>query len=205
MKVIQAAAVIFILFLIVIANSSNAQYALAIKSYQPNEEKKLEGILKQLKINYIFSDSLSRKKALNEVLTALYGNGYLAASFDSFAADTNILIAFLNQGEVYKWLRLSKGNVDEGLISEAGFHEKVYRNKPINLNDLRKIQDRILTYSENNGYPFAEIKLDSVNATSNGISAALILNKGLLITIDSIIVKGSARISDIYLYNYLSI
>ena len=188
-----------------IAFFSNAQYGLTIKAYKTNQEKNLAAILGQLKINYAFPDTLTRRKELNNVLTALYGNGYLAASFDSFAVDTTMLTAYLDHGSVYKWLHLSKGNVDEGMISDAGFHEKVYRNKPVNLNKLRKIQDRILSYSENNGYPFAEIRLDSVNATSNGISAALILTKGLLVTIDSIIVKGDARLSEIYLHNYLGI
>jgi len=205
MKRVCKASIIFTLFFILRAGFSHAQYGLAIEAYQKGQEKNLKGILEQLKINYAFSDTLSRRKELNNVLTALYGNGYLAASFDSFAVDSTTLIAYLNQGAVYKWLHLSKGNVDEGMISEAGFHEKVYRNKPVNLNNLRKIQDRVLSYCENNGYPFAEIRLDSVNATSEGINAALILNKGLFVTVDSIILKGNARLSDIYLYNYLGI
>ncbi|HKR05340.1 MAG TPA: BamA/TamA family outer membrane protein [Bacteroidia bacterium] len=205
MKAAYPFTIFFILIFSMIAFFSNAQYGLTIKAYKTNQEKNLAAILGQLKINYAFPDTLTRRKELNNVLTALYGNGYLAASFDSFAVDTTMLTAYLDHGSVYKWLHLSKGNVDEGMISDAGFHEKVYRNKPVNLNKLRKIQDRILSYSENNGYPFAEIRLDSVNATSNGISAALILTKGLLVTIDSIIVKGDARLSEIYLHNYLGI
>ncbi|MEO5572735.1 MAG: BamA/TamA family outer membrane protein [Bacteroidia bacterium] len=205
MNAVKRATLIFILFLIVSANPVNAQYRLTILSYDPAQKKSVDDIMKQLKINNIFPDSLSRKKQLNNVLIALYGNGYLAASFDSLVVDTTMLNAFLNTGNVYKWLRLSKGNIDEGMISEAGFHEKVYRNKTVNLNNFRKIQDRILSYAENNGYPFAEIKLDSVNASSNSISAALILKKGLFFTVDTIIVKGTSKLSEIYLYNYLGI
>jgi outer membrane protein assembly factor BamA len=205
MKAVHLTRLIFILFFCMAGKLAHAQYSLAIKAYNPKQEKSVEGIIKQVKINDSFTDSLTRKKALNNVLVALYGNGYLAASFDSFAVDTTKLTAFLNQGEVYKWLHLSKGNIDEGLISEAGFREKIYRNKPVNMNDLRKIQDRVLTFAENNGYPFSEIRLDSVRIASNGINAALVLHKGAFITVDSIIVKGNARLSETYLHNYLGI
>lgn len=187
------------------AFSANAQFSLVVKPFYPQEEKTVKDILKQLKVNYNFSDTLTRKRELNKILTALYGNGYLAASFDSTVKDTLTLTAFLNQGTIYKWVRLGKGNVDEGLLSEIGFREKVYRGKPVNLNSLRKIQDRILTWCENNGYPFAEIKLDSLNAEAKGMNATLLLSKGSLVTIDSIVVKGNAKLSDLYLNNYLAI
>lgn len=180
-----------------------AQYTLSVSSYHPDQKKNVEQILSQLKINYSFSDTLSRKKELNKILAALYGNGYLAASFDSFSVDTTSLTAFLYTGEVYKWVKLGKGNVDEGLLSEIGFREKVYRNKPLNLNNLRKIQDRILTHCENNGYPFAEIKLDSIETGNGTVSAGLQLEKNKFITLDSVVVKGDAKLSRTYLYSYL--
>jgi outer membrane protein assembly factor BamA len=205
MKACNTVRIIILFFFIVITFSSQAQYSLTILSYQKDQQKNLDGILKQLKINYTFPDTLNRRKELNNVLIALYGNGYLAASFDSFAVDTTMLTAYLNHGTIYKWVRLSKGNMDEGIMSEAGFREKVYRGKPVNLNNLRKIQDRVLSSCENNGYPFAEVRLDSVQANAGNIKAALNLTKGLFITIDSIIVKGNARLAEIYLYNYLGI
>jgi outer membrane protein assembly factor BamA len=205
MKAVNLTGIFLVVFLSVMSFTSTAQYSLSVKSYQTDNQKSFDGILNQIKIKYTFSDTVTRRKELNNVLTALYGNGYLAASFDSFAVDTTMLTAFLNTGEVYKWVHLSKGNIDEGMLSETGFREKVYRNKPINLNNLRKIQDRLLSYSENNGYPFAEIRLDSVRVNTNGINAAMMLKKGAFVTIDSIILKGTARISEAYLYNYLGV
>lgn len=193
------------IFFMFIAIPVTAQYSLSVLPYNPAQKQNLESILKQLKIRYEFSDSLSRKKELNKILIALYSNGYLAASFDSLIADTSMLTAFLNQGKLYKWMHLGKGNIDEGLLSEIGFREKIYRNKPVNINNLRKIQERILSICENSGYPFAEIKLDSVDASNESIRASLSLTKGKQVTIDSIVVKGTAKLSAIYLNNYLGI
>ncbi len=192
---------------ILVFNSApvSAQYGLTVHAYNPGQEKAIASILKQIKINYTFTDSLSRKRELNNLLIAFYGNGYLAASFDSISVDTTMLTTFLSTGEMYKWVRLSKGNMDEGLLSEIGFREKIYRNKPVNLNSLRKIQDHILTWYENNGYPFSEIRLDSVQAANKDVTASLFLTKGSLVTIDSMVIKGDAKLADIYLYNYLGI
>lgn len=203
-KYFRLAFVIF-LFTFLFTFTCFSQQSLSIKSFHSAQQKEVDNLLKQIKITYTFADSLNRKKELNKILIALYGNGYLAASFDSFAVDTTSLIAFLNLGELYKWVNLGKGNVDEGLLSEIGFREKIYRNKPVDLNNLRKIQDRILTYCENSGYPFAEIKLDSVNTESGTVSAALHVIKNQFVILDSIIVKGNAKLSRVYLYNYLAI
>ncbi len=196
-----------ILFFFIFFFSFNtfSQQNLSVLSFDSTKQKETAAVLKQIKITYSFNDAASRKKELNKILIALYGNGYLAASFDSLVTDSNLLTAYLNLGDVYKWIHLGKGNVDEGLLSEIGFRDKIYRNKPVNMNNLRKIQERMLTYCENNGYPFAEVKLDSIIATSQSISGALQLTKNKFVTLDSVIVKGDARLSRVYLYNYLGI
>jgi hypothetical protein len=63
----------------------------------------------------------------------------------------------------------------------------------------------VLTYCENNGYPFASVKLDSLNTDSQQLKAKLFLTKNRLITIDSIILRGDGRISNKYLSNYLGL
>ncbi|MDG1477679.1 MAG: POTRA domain-containing protein, partial [Vicingaceae bacterium] len=58
---------------------------------------------------------------------------------------------------------------------------------------------------ENHGYPFASIKLDSININSNKLSAQLLLDKNKLYKIDSVLIKGNARISSQYIKNYIRI
>ena len=63
----------------------------------------------------------------------------------------------------------------------------------------------MLTYLENNGYPFAKIFLDSINLTGDSATANLVVDKGPLYKIDSIRVYGNARISNDFLQHYLDI
>ena len=113
--------------------------------------------------NENFPDSLSRHRAVQDYLVDLYSRGYLAASFDSLQYDSVRLTAFLRQGNIYKWVNIDAGEVDEGVLSRVGFRDKLYQNKPFNHQQVRKLQEAILEHYENNGYPFVSVRLSKVN------------------------------------------
>ena len=152
-----------------------------------------------------FTTKLERSKELQRVLFSFYDNAYLGAAFDSLIMDSTHLVAFFHPGELYKWTLLKRGNVDEGILSEIGFRESLYENKPFYFKDVLKMQEKILVYCENNGYPYASIKLDSIQFFKNTMLAKLNLTKNVELHIDSITVEGSANIAPVYLYNYLNI
>lgn len=152
-----------------------------------------------------FPDSLSRNKEVISTLNKLYASGYLAASIDSMVNDSLHQINFIRTGEIYKWTKLDKGNVDEGLLNEIGFRDRFYMNKVFSLKQFNDLQEKILDWCDNNGYPFAGFKLDSLLAEENTIAASLNLQKGNLIIIDSVIIKGTAKLKPVYLLNYISV
>lgn len=164
-----------------------------------------DNFVKKLPYKNTFRNKQERAKELRTFLFTLYDNAYIAASFDSLVEDSTKLLAYLNSGNIYKWATLQKGNVDEKTVSEIGFREKLYNNKPLHYKNVRKVQEKILNYCENNGYPFATVRLDSIRFSDNSISAQLKLTKNIKFEIDSIIIKGSATIAPVYLYNYLNI
>jgi len=152
-----------------------------------------------------FKNKLERHQELRDYLSQSYDNGYLAATFDSLIEDSNLLIAYINPGGIYKWALLKQGNVDEGILSKVGYRDKLYNNKPVHYKQVKKLHEKLLTYCENNGYPFASVKLDSIVFSELSIEAQLNLSKNTEFHIDSIIIKGDAKIVPVYLYNYLSI
>ena len=152
-----------------------------------------------------FPDSLSRHQAVQAYLSDLYSMGYLAASFDSLHYDTVRLTAYLDQGKVYEWAQIDASEVDEGVLSRIGFRAKLYHNKFFNHLQLQGLQESILEYYENNGHPFAVVRLDDVKFDNEKISASLIVNTNRLYLIDSIEIVGDANISPIYLHSYLGI
>jgi outer membrane protein assembly factor BamA len=180
-------------------------YYLNISPADRNEIQDYKYLKKALSYRNTFTDTISRNKELSSVLLRLYDNGYLAASFDSISRDSSTLHAYLRLGRTYKWIVIARGNIEESLLSEAGYREKIYTRKPVYYRQVRHLQEKILTYLENNGYPFASIRMDSIEIKDNEIHARLKLNKNTRYRIDSIIVKGNASISKAYLYNYLSI
>lgn len=163
------------------------------------------GLLKKISYKKTFLSKTELEKELQKVLFTCYDNAYLTASYDSILADSTKQKAFLNVGAEYKWAYLKKGNVDEGVLSEIGFREKLYNNKPFYFKDVKRVQEKLITYFENNGFPFASVKLDSIVISADNISAQLKLTKNEEKKIDSVVIKGSAKIASVYIYNYLGI
>ncbi len=174
-------------------------YSLQIKSLQT------PSLLNKITYKKSLSSTIQRDKELQSALLACYDNAYLAATYDSIHTDSLSVIAYLNFGIPYKWAYLKSGNVDEGVLSEIGFRENSFENKPVYFKNVKRIQEKLITYFENNGYPFASVRLDSIEISKENITAQLKLTKNSKVTIDSIVINGTATISAVYMYNYLGI
>ena len=200
---------VFIFLLCIILAESKAQklIPLEIEASRMKEKKIIDAALQKISVPEFCSDTseTSVNKILNETLIKLYDLGYIAATFDSVYKIATEVHALLSLNKKYTWITIRKGNVDDELISTAGFKEKYFRNKPVYFKDLIKYQLNLIRECENSGYPFATIKLDSIILTDSSISASLCLKKGNQYIIDSVLVTGSAEISDIYIRNYIGI
>lgn len=161
--------------------------------------------LKKYRLKKQYPNTAARKAQLQGLLLDLYNRGYLAASFDSIKGDSIKQKAYLHAGLPYKWAAIKHATIDESLLNRAGFKEKFYKGKPVSFTEINTLQESIVDYCENNGYPFANARLDSITIADNNMAASLVLDKGKLYKIDSIVVKGSAKISKTYLYSYLGV
>ncbi|NVO01898.1 MAG: hypothetical protein HXX09_04280 [Bacteroidetes bacterium] len=183
-------------------NNSYAQknYFLSVKSIGT-----LDLNLKKYQYKKVFNDSIQRSKEIGSVISFFYKNGYLAASIDSIENRKDTVIVFLNYGEKYVWAELSKGNVENGILNEINLKNKNYFDHPISAYDFAEISEKVLTYLQNNGYPFAEFKFDSVLIKNNKFYAKLNVVKNQKIEIDTIKVIGTAKISNAFIKSYLGI
>ncbi len=198
---------IYILFtlLFCLVFKLNAQnYTLSLE----NNSDKGNKIIKKLNYKKHFYTKTEREREIKNILFWLYDKSYITARFDSIIEDSLNLSAYLFVGNKYTLASINKGNVDKTLLSEVGYKEKNYlykTDKVFQYKEIRTLIEKILIFCENNGYPFALVKLDSISIDSNCLQASLNLNKNLKINIDSIIIKGNAKISKTYLYSYLGI
>ncbi len=150
-------------------------------------------------------DSAAAVISLNKMLAHFYDAGHLAATIDSLRGKRDSLTAYITTGPVYRWKEIRSGSLDEGMLAEAGFRDRFFRNRPLSPGSMSQWNRRILSYCEDNGYPFARLRYDSIVFEGDYVTAELILEPENKITIDSIIVKGNSKLTMPYLYSYLSI
>ncbi len=157
------------------------------------------------------SDSTTIDQILRGPILDLHRRTYLEAAVDSFfffnakvedKVEKQALI-YLHLGKPYKWGKLRNGNVETAFLTQIGYRERLLDGKPILSNEIFDIEERLLNYAENNGYPFARVWLDSLAVKNGEISAALMMKTGSVFVLDSIYTEGSAKINLRFLENYL--
>lgn len=163
---------------------------------------------KQQKELFTFNASTTLAGLKNELITItkqFYAKSFLTASVDSVIVDSSYFVAYFHLGKKFKWTTLKTSTIDEGILSKVGFRDKVYNNKPFNQPQLQRFYTKVISFYENNGYPFASIRLDSVSFQENNLSALVNIEKNKLYKIDSVVIKGTATVSDQYIKNYIRI
>jgi outer membrane protein assembly factor BamA len=133
----------------------------------------------------------------------LRSKGYASASVDSIYYDSTFAYCLLYAGEAIKYSLLKTDSIEPGFLSAAGWYRR--SKKPMNIAEVRALQERLLDHLENNGYPFASLRLDSIRLVADSMYATLKLDKGPLYKIDSIRNLGTASISSSFLQQFLGL
>lgn len=162
-------------------------------------------LIQNLNYQPFFGSENERQTEMDNVLLGFYSQGFLTATYLNKQIEDSILTVTLALGQPYKWVHLDRGNIRPEVFADAGFREVNFLNKPFTEVGFTKLMDGLLSYYEDNGYPFAEINLDSITVKEEGISARFNVNKHRLITIDSIQIIGNSTLKRNFIYNYLDI
>ncbi len=145
-------------------------------------------------INYIF-----------KIPQLLASKGYPAASIDSQWTVENSTHILLYTGTKYNWINLRTSGIDPQALSNTGFSTNSFEGKVFNVTQLQLLQEKLISYYENKGYPFASVYLDSIIIEENKMHAVLRADKSILYHIDSIRVIGKLKINNKFLQRYLDI
>jgi outer membrane protein assembly factor BamA len=148
---------------------------------------------------------LGAQKWSSAVRSDLIAQGWLEANCDSLITRGDTTEGLFHLGKRYRWGRLSAGNVPKEIASATRFRERFYADRPITPRQMARLYEGLLDHCEQNGFPFAEIGLDSIRTEPEGLYASMALNKGPLTRIDSIVVRGDVRMGQRYLYSHLGI
>ncbi|WP_052732492.1 BamA/TamA family outer membrane protein [Hymenobacter terrenus] len=162
-------------------------------------------LLRRYKVKATVPDSLSALREVRELVLAMQGDAYLTASADELRWGHDTVRVRLYVGEQFRWAYLRNGNLGDGLLTRAGYREKFFRHTPFLPQDWARLQERILTEAENQGFPFATVGLDSIQLNSHDIAGRVVLKRGRAVVFDSLQIVGNTKTKKRFLSKYLQI
>jgi Outer membrane protein/protective antigen OMA87 len=179
----------------------HAQYRLQIDPV----DKDASFIHTTLRLRTDFKNETACREYVDRLPDLMQSKGYPAASVDSVVYDSVSATLQLYVGETFNWARLNMDSVDKKLLEVVGWNSRNSGKQSVSFQQVQSMQQKMLDYLENNGYPFAKIVMDSVTIDNGALYAHWRVRKGPLYKIDSIRNMGMAKISSGFLQRYLSI
>lgn len=159
----------------------------------------------QLHLTTIFAGKQTADAYIATIPQTLAAKGFPTVSIDSVNVDSTKAEVHLYLGGQYKWTKINTDSVDEKLLQNTGWNDKVFKNKLVDFDKLHQQEERMLNYYAGIGYPFAAVSMDKVEVTGNTMKGTLVVTKGPLYHIDSIRIYGKAKIKNLFLQHYLDI
>jgi outer membrane protein assembly factor BamA len=142
---------------------------------------------------------------INGLPKFLASKGFAVASVDSTWQTGDTAHIILYTGTKYNWIELRTKGIDKPALLKSGFASKNFNGKVLNIANVDIIKQRLLSYYENVGYPFATIYLDSISIEDDKVNAMLVTKLGELYHIDSIVNYGKLKLNKRFLQNYLGL
>lgn len=161
-------------------------------------------LLEKYHLKQVYSDSLLMWDQVRSLRQELHIQGYLQAHLKPAWNSAIELQVTVDLGPQYQWLYLRPGNVQGDILQQIGFNERSYRDKPFGFKELEDLFRDLVDFYSETGYPFASVRLDSVQIADGSVAASLAFDPGPLITFDSINVNQGV-LSSRFLQTYLQI
>lgn len=152
-----------------------------------------------------FKSREQRYRWLEDIQQEAFRDGFLTFSIDSIRESKNVWVAYLRFGSPYRWAQLRRGNLEDDILGQVRYRDKIFFERPFNPTHTAALFENILTYCENNGYPFASVRLDSISMNDESIDAAINLTKNKLIFVDSVSIRGSSKTHHTFFQNHLGL
>ncbi len=130
--------------------------------------------------------------------------GYAGVSIDSTKTDSSVMQVYIYIGEPIATLYIMNGNVSEGVLADARMRS-LQQPQEISMAEVATIEKKLLRSAENNGYPFAEVYLDSIVPVGKSYEASMMMDKHELFLFDTISNDRKYRLKRRFIAAYLGI
>jgi outer membrane protein assembly factor BamA len=181
--------------------TAQKNYALQVLPAELAEATEIKG----LNLRTDFPNRAACTRYIEELPELLHTKGYITSSQDSIVYDSTAARIWLYLGKKYTWSAIRVNEATDSALKAMRINLAQWQNRSAKPDELYRVQQRILAYYQERGYPFTKISLDSVQITGEQVTAVLNTNKGIIHRIDSIRVNGKARVSTSLLQRHLNI
>lgn len=173
------------------------------KIFSEKEYLKWSGLSVSAKVNPEHLDS-----ALVRITSNLSMRGYFNASFNGSKIDYNsdsssaIVDLIINEGGATYLRKLNVSYPDSADKSEIIESFAFLEGRVFDKSEFEEVVAKLLQYFENNGYPFANVKISSLNFTKDTLDEEyyadvfININKNLKGTLDRFEIKGNDKTND---------
>ncbi len=161
--------------------------------------------IESLQLSQAFSSELEARTYLNNLPITLLKSGFFAASIDSLWKQETVLFVQLYLGQKTNQFVLNTDSLEEEVKFNTSIFLRNIQSKTFDSASFRSLENMLLDYYGDHGYPFAIISLKDVRMASSALEASLKVDKGPLYKIDSIRIIGNADLSKAFLKQHLSI
>lgn len=149
---------------------------------------------------------LQENKEFQKLAAAYIRKGHILAALDSLQRDSLATHAYLYIGPQFGNMRVIVSDQDQYLVKKVPrISEKYLQKTPFQPSEIEELLVGILNYLQNNGYPFAKVKLNTASLLPEQSSAELSIEKGPLVKVSKISLKGEAKINEKFLLNLIGI
>jgi outer membrane protein assembly factor BamA len=160
---------------------------------------------KYLHYSHTFADSSQAYIQIQSILNALNTQSYFLATLDDVYWRNDSCMATISIGNKLIINKLNKGNLPEWLLKKIDFKETYFENKVFKPETIASLCSRTLSFSQDHGYPFASIKLDSIAIENQQLNASVNFKFGPFFKFDTLLIAGKTNIKRQFLENYLRI
>jgi len=147
------------------------------------------------------ADSAQVQNELDAIVAYLQGKKFLLASVDSVHWQNGRCVAYIHTGQKFVAGSIAIPENAADAVRYAGISPR----KRLGMPQYTKKKEKILSYYENTGYPFARLSLDSIQIGPGAIGARLSVDPGMRYRIARIDYEGGIKVPDSYLHRQINI
>ncbi|MDF2158884.1 BamA/TamA family outer membrane protein [Algoriphagus sp. CAU 1675] len=138
-----------------------------------------------------FKDFEKGERFLDSLLKDYQLKGFPGAFFDRMNIGKDSVLILVKTGPKIQNVILRKGNVPQGFLNQ---------DFPLVLswNELNSVLGQVLNQAENEGYPFATVKLDSISREEGSLDASMAFDWGPMILWDSLKLGDGSKTAPVY-------